>query len=39
MSGMNNTKILFYEEYEQFYKMTEKSKTFESFCIVEKKMY
>ena len=29
---MNNTKLLFYEEYEQFYKMTEKSKTFESFC-------
>ena len=32
MSGMNNTKLLFYEEYEHFYKMTEKSKTFESFC-------
>jgi len=22
MSGMNNTKLLFYEEYEQLYKMT-----------------
>lgn len=29
---MNDTKLLFYNEYEQFYKMTGKSKAFKEFC-------
>ena len=29
---MNDTKLLFYEEYEQFYKMTGRSRAFELFC-------
>ncbi|MCR4807448.1 MAG: methyltransferase domain-containing protein [Lachnospiraceae bacterium] len=29
---MNDTKLLFYDEYEQFYKMAERSGTFEAFC-------
>ena len=32
MPGTNNTKLLFYEEYEQFYKMTGGSKAFGAFC-------
>ncbi len=32
MSVMNNSNLLFYEEYEQFYKMTAESKSFEVFC-------
>ena len=29
---MDNSKLLFYDEYEQFYKMTGSSKVFEAFC-------
>ena len=29
---MNDTKLLFYDEYEQFYKMAERSRAFEAFC-------
>lgn len=29
---MDNTKLLFFDEYEQFYKMTGSSKAFEAFC-------
>ena len=30
---MNNSELLFYNEYEQFYKMTGQSKAFEKFCL------
>ena len=29
---MNDTKLLFYDEYEQFYKMAERSRAFEAYC-------